>query len=109
MKRERAHLFPALECNGHARLRDTDVQRLVFPLHANHAWVDDAWLDVTNLPSFLATKSLALGPTARSGDGKWRVALYGLNLTNEKILTNISGPTPLAEPSPNRTRVRLQY
>ena len=60
-------------------------------LHANHAWVDDAWLDVTNVTELPGYTKLGARATARSGDGKWRVSLYGLNLTNEEILTNISG------------------
>ena len=60
-------------------------------LHANHAWVDDAWVDVKNTTAIPGYKKLGARATARSGDGKWRVALYGLNLTNEEILTNISG------------------
>ena len=60
-------------------------------LHADHAWVADAWLDVTNETELPGYTKLGARATARSGDGKWRVSLYGLNLTNEEILTNISG------------------
>ena len=60
-------------------------------LHADHAWVDASWVDTTNTIELPSYKKAGARATARSGDGKWRVALYGLNLTNEEILANIAG------------------
>ena len=60
-------------------------------LHADHAWVDGHFADAGNtrpVPNW--TKANA-SVTARSDDGKWRLALFGSNITNEEVLRDWQG------------------
>ena len=59
-------------------------------LHADGAWVDAQWIDVSNTIEIPSYQKVSARATVRA-PSQWRVSLYGLNLTNEQILTNISG------------------
>jgi len=60
-------------------------------LHADHSWIDGHFSDAGNtanraVPKWTRANASA---TARSDDGKWRIALFGSNITNEQILRNL--------------------
>ena len=60
-------------------------------LHADYAKVDDQWLDAGNTVEIPGYDKAGARVTVRSPDQKWRLALYGTNVTNEAIISNIEG------------------
>ena len=60
-------------------------------LHADYAWVDEQFTNTANTLTLDSYDKINARVTARSGDGKWRVAAYGTNLTNEEIVRNLEG------------------
>ena len=60
-------------------------------LHADYAKVDDQWLDAGNTVAVPGYYKAGARVTVRSPDQKWRFALYGTNITNEAIISNIEG------------------
>ena len=60
-------------------------------LHADYAKVDDQWLDAGNTVEIPGYDKVGARVTVRSPDQKWRLALYGTNITNEAIISNIEG------------------
>ena len=60
-------------------------------LHADHAWVDGHFADAGNTPDLEVPKwtKANASATARSDDGKWRIALFGSNLANDEIIRDL--------------------
>ena len=59
--------------------------------HVDQAWVAEQFTNTANditIDSYSKTNARVTG---RSGDGKWRLALYATNLTNEEIVRNLEG------------------
>ncbi len=62
-------------------------------LHADWAWSAEQWADSANtlsIPSYTKTNARI---TLRNGDDRWRIALYGTNLSNDEILRGRTATT----------------
>ena len=103
-----------LQAPGHSASLAVDY---VFPimanwnltLHADHAWVDGHFADAGNTrPVPRWTKGNA-SVTARSDDGKWRVALFGSNITNEEILRDWQGSATFFWHPPRQIGLEVGY
>ena len=81
-------------------------------LHADHAWVDGHFADAGNTPELEVPKwtKANASATARSDDGKWRIALFGSNLANDEIIRDLpqAGTFFWHMPRQNRAGSRLQ-
>ena len=64
-------------------------------LHADHAWVDGHFVDAGNTTEVPKWTKANASVTARSDDGKWRIALFGSNITGEEILRDWQGSAGL--------------
>ena len=60
-------------------------------LHADYAKVADQWLDAGNIVGIPGYDRAGARVTVRTPDQKWRLALYGTNVTNEATISNIEG------------------
>lgn len=60
-------------------------------VHADQAYVAEQFTDTANSTTTPAYHKTNARITVRSADRKWRIALYGNNVTNEEILRNFSG------------------
>lgn len=77
-------------------------------LHANYAKVDDQWLDAGNTVSLPGYNRTGARVTVRSADQKWRIALFGTNITNEEILRNREGSNFFWQP-PRQIGLEVGY
>ena len=78
-------------------------------LHADHAWVAAQWSNTENtnvVPKFEKTNARI---TLRSGDDKWRVAVFGTNILNNQIVAARSGNTSYYWFQPAQIGVELGY
>ena len=78
-------------------------------LHADHAWVAEQWANTENsnvVPKFEKTNARV---TLRSGDGKWRVAVFGNNILNNQIVAARSGSTGYFWFQPGQIGLELGY
>ena len=80
-------------------------------LHADYAWVDGHFSDAGNtadleVPSWTKANASA---TARSDDGKWRIALFGTNITNEEVLRDLLAPDNMFWHMPRQIGLEVGY
>ena len=78
-------------------------------LHADYAWVDEQFTNTANTLTLDDYDKINARVTARSGDGKWRVALYGTNLTNEEIVRNLEGQSTFYWFPPRQVGLEFGY
>ena len=80
-------------------------------LHADHAWVDGHFSNAGNTADLAVPKwtKANASVTARSDDGKWRIALFGSNITNEEILRDLVAPDNMFWHMPRQIGLEVGY
>ena len=78
-------------------------------LHADHAWVDGHFADAGNTRPVPKWRKANASATARSGDGKWRLALFGTNLANDEIIRSRQGAATYFWHPPRQIGVEVGY
>ena len=78
-------------------------------LHADQAWIDEQFTNTANSLTTDKYHKTNARITARSGDQKWRVALYGTNLTNEEIVRNLEGASTFYWHQPRQIGLEFGY
>ena len=78
-------------------------------LHADHAWVDGHFADAGNTRPVPKWRKANASATARSGDGKWRLALFGTNLANDEIIRSRQGSATYFWHPPRQIGIEVGY
>ena len=78
-------------------------------LHADHAWVDGHFVDAGNTTEVPKWTKANASVTARSDDGKWRIALFGSNITGEEILRDWQGAGTFFWHTPRQVGLEVGY
>ncbi len=80
-------------------------------LHADHSWIDGHFSDAGNTPDREVPKwtKANASATARSDDGKWRIALFGSNITNEQILRDLVAADYMFWHTPRQIGLEVGY
>ena len=78
-------------------------------LHADHAWVDGHFADAGNTRPVAKWRKANASATARSGNGKWRLALFATNLGNAEILRTLQGSAVYYWHAPRQIGLEVGY
>ena len=78
-------------------------------LHADHAWVAQQWSNTENTNSIPKFEKTNARVTLRSGDDRWRLAVFGTNILNNQIVAARSGNTSYYWFQPAQVGVELGY